>query len=162
VAYNTRRPFASRRRIGRTSKEFDRYRDCGATGNTGRRPRTDLKRRKLDNGRDGIVMSGRRPLIKGFFEALCLIVGAVMSSACRVWACCPSALMLSADPLPLSHYRARLRRQRRGLQDQSAFLHITSWSPSTPVLPQLFDEPWLRTQPALVTPELLDSSSCCA
>jgi hypothetical protein len=28
------------------------------------------------------VMSGRRPLIKGFFAALRLIVGAVMSSAC--------------------------------------------------------------------------------
>jgi hypothetical protein len=32
--------------------------------------------------RCGIDMSGRRPLIKGFFAALCLIVGAVMSSAC--------------------------------------------------------------------------------
>jgi hypothetical protein len=30
----------------------------------------------------GIDMSGRRPLIKGFFAALRLIVGAVMSSAC--------------------------------------------------------------------------------
>jgi hypothetical protein len=30
----------------------------------------------------GFVMSGRRPLIKGFFAALRLIVGAVMSSAC--------------------------------------------------------------------------------
>jgi hypothetical protein len=31
----------------------------------------------------GAVMSGRRPLIKGYFAALRLIVGAVMSSACR-------------------------------------------------------------------------------
>jgi hypothetical protein len=31
----------------------------------------------------GIVMSGRRPLIKAFFAAVRLIVGAVMSSACR-------------------------------------------------------------------------------
>jgi hypothetical protein len=30
----------------------------------------------------GFVMSGRRPLIKGYFAALRLIVGAVMSSAC--------------------------------------------------------------------------------
>ena len=28
-------------------------------------------------------MSGRRPLIKGYFAVLRLIVGAVMSSACR-------------------------------------------------------------------------------
>jgi len=40
-------------------------------------------------------MSGRRSLIKGFLEALRLIVGAVMSSACRCGAmaprpwCCP-------------------------------------------------------------------------
>jgi hypothetical protein len=45
--------------------------------------------------------------------------------------------MLSADPLPRSHRRARLRRQCRGLQDQSAFLRITSLSPSTPVPPGL-------------------------
>jgi len=32
--------------------------------------------------RIGIDMSGRRPLIKGYFAALRLIVGAVMSSAC--------------------------------------------------------------------------------
>jgi hypothetical protein len=31
---------------------------------------------------EGVVMSGWRPLIKGFFAALRLIVGAVMSSAC--------------------------------------------------------------------------------
>jgi hypothetical protein len=31
---------------------------------------------------EGIDMSGRRPLIKGYFAALRLIVGAVMSSAC--------------------------------------------------------------------------------
>lgn len=37
---------------------------------------------KTGGGRGGIVMSGRRPLIKGFFAALRLIVGAVMSSAC--------------------------------------------------------------------------------
>jgi hypothetical protein len=30
----------------------------------------------------GIVMSGWRPLIKGYFAALRLIVGAVMSSGC--------------------------------------------------------------------------------
>jgi hypothetical protein len=30
----------------------------------------------------GTDMSGRRPLIKGYFAALRLIVGAVMSSAC--------------------------------------------------------------------------------
>ncbi len=36
-----------------------------------------------DYMRHGTVMSGRRPLIKGFFAALRLIVGAVMSSACR-------------------------------------------------------------------------------
>jgi hypothetical protein len=30
----------------------------------------------------GIDMSGRRPLIKGYFAAMRLIVGAVMSSAC--------------------------------------------------------------------------------
>ena len=33
-------------------------------------------------GEEGIDMSGRRPLIKGYFAALRLIVGAVMSSAC--------------------------------------------------------------------------------
>ena len=32
---------------------------------------------------EGIVMSGWRPLIKGYFAAVRLIVGAVMSSACR-------------------------------------------------------------------------------
>jgi hypothetical protein len=32
---------------------------------------------------EGLVMSGWRPLIKGFFAAMRLIVGAVMSSACR-------------------------------------------------------------------------------
>jgi hypothetical protein len=31
---------------------------------------------------NGIVMSGRRPLIKGYFAVLRLIVGAVMSLAC--------------------------------------------------------------------------------
>src|SRR5450631_3260011 len=31
---------------------------------------------------DGVDMSGLRPLIKGYFAALRLIVGAVMSSAC--------------------------------------------------------------------------------
>jgi hypothetical protein len=36
----------------------------------------------LDISLTGIVLSGRRPLIKGFFAALRLIVGAVMSSAC--------------------------------------------------------------------------------
>jgi len=49
-----------------------------------------------------------------------------------------AALMLSADPLPLSRWRAWLRRQSHGLQDQSAFLRITSWSPSIPMLPWLF------------------------
>jgi hypothetical protein len=34
------------------------------------------------NRPDKIDMSGRRPLIKGYFAALRLIVGAVMSSAC--------------------------------------------------------------------------------
>jgi hypothetical protein len=38
---------------------------------------------------DGFVMSGRRSLIKGFLEALRLIVGAVMSSACRCGAMAP-------------------------------------------------------------------------
>jgi len=38
--------------------------------------------RTAANSSIGIVMSGRRPLIKGFFAALRLIVGAVMSSAC--------------------------------------------------------------------------------
>jgi hypothetical protein len=33
----------------------------------------------LRDSHDGIVMSGRRPLIKGYFAALRLIVGAVMS-----------------------------------------------------------------------------------
>jgi hypothetical protein len=51
-------------------------------------------------------MSGRRPLIKGYFAVLRLIVGAVMSSACRCGSCHPLALMLSADPLPQSRYRA--------------------------------------------------------
>ena len=54
----------------------------------------------------GIDMSGRRPLIKGYFAVLRLIVGAVMSSACRCGSCHPLALMLSADPLPQSRYRA--------------------------------------------------------
>jgi hypothetical protein len=47
----------------------------------------------------------------------------------------PLALMLSADPLPHSRWRACLRRQCRGLRDQSAFLRITSWSPSIPLPP---------------------------
>ena len=51
-------------------------------------------------------MSGRRPLIKGYFAALRLIVGAVMSSACLMRVMTPLALMLSADPLPQSRYRA--------------------------------------------------------
>src|SRR5580704_13088000 len=49
--------------------------------------------------------------------------------------------MLSADPLPQSRWRAWLRRQCRGLQDQSVFLRITSWSPSTPA------PPWLLVSP---------------
>jgi hypothetical protein len=36
----------------------------------------------FDSSIPGFVMSGRRPLIKGYFAALRLIVGAVMSSAC--------------------------------------------------------------------------------
>jgi len=51
-------------------------------------------------------MSGRRPLIKGYFAALRLIVGAVMSSPCLMGLDAPRALMLSADPLPQSRYRA--------------------------------------------------------
>jgi hypothetical protein len=45
-------------------------------------------------------MSGWRPLIKGYFSGVALIVGAVMSSAffCGEWR--PPALMLSTDPLP--------------------------------------------------------------
>jgi hypothetical protein len=58
------------------------------------------------NKLEGIDMSGRRPLIKGYFAVLRLIVGAVMSSACRCGSCHPLALMLSADPLPQSRYRA--------------------------------------------------------
>jgi hypothetical protein len=38
----------------------------------------------------GTVMSGRRSLIKGFLEALSLIVGAVMSSAYRCGAMAPA------------------------------------------------------------------------
>jgi hypothetical protein len=48
----------------------------------------------------------RRPLIKGYFAALRLIVGAVMSSAYLNRVMTPVALMLSADPLPKSYYRA--------------------------------------------------------
>jgi predicted metal-dependent HD superfamily phosphohydrolase len=40
--------------------------------------------------REGTVMSGRRSLIKGFLEALRLIVGAVMSSAYRCGAMAPA------------------------------------------------------------------------
>jgi hypothetical protein len=36
----------------------------------------------MRSGQTGIDMSGRHPLIKGYFAALRLIVGAVMSSAC--------------------------------------------------------------------------------
>jgi hypothetical protein len=39
----------------------------------------------LDEGKIGIEMSGQRPLfIKGYFAALGLIAGAVMSSACLI------------------------------------------------------------------------------
>jgi hypothetical protein len=68
--------------------------------------------------------------------------------------------MLSADPLPRSDQRARVRRQSHGLRDQSAFLRITSWSPSTPVPPWPFGEPRQRTLPALVTPEFPYRSFC--
>jgi hypothetical protein len=50
-------------------------------------------------------MSGRRPLIKGYF-GVALIVGAVMSSAFLRGESDPLALMLSADPLPRSRERA--------------------------------------------------------
>jgi hypothetical protein len=40
-------------------------------------------------GVTGIDMSGRRPLIKGYFAALRLIVGAVMSSAYVMWVLTP-------------------------------------------------------------------------
>jgi hypothetical protein len=36
-------------------------------------------------GQNSVVMSGWRQLIKGYFAAVRLIVGAVMSSACRCW-----------------------------------------------------------------------------
>ena len=63
--------------------------------------------RAAARGSSGIDMSGRRPLIKGYFAALRLIVGAVMSSACLVRIMTPrGALMLSAHPLPQSRYRA--------------------------------------------------------
>ena len=45
-------------------------------GSIGRKGRKMLAPGMLN----GLVMSGRRPLIKGFFAALRLIVGAVMSS----------------------------------------------------------------------------------
>src|SRR5271163_2342164 len=53
----------------------------------------------------------------------------------------PLALMLSADPLPQSFHRART-----GAGDQSAFLRITSWSPSIPAPPWLLAgrEPYRR------------------
>jgi hypothetical protein len=54
---------------------------------------------------EGIVMSGCRPLIKGFF-GVARVVGAVMSSAFFCGELDPLALMLSADPLPRSRQRA--------------------------------------------------------
>jgi hypothetical protein len=45
-------------------------------------------------------MSGRRPLIKGYFSALHGVLGAVMSSAFLRGEWSPRALMLSADPSP--------------------------------------------------------------
>jgi hypothetical protein len=74
-------------------------------------------------------MSGRHPLIKGYF-GLALIIGGVMSSAFLCGEQEPPALMLSADPLPLSREPACLRRQCHDFRNQSAFLRITSWSPS--------------------------------
>jgi hypothetical protein len=53
----------------------------------------------------GVVTSGWRPLIKGYF-GVALVVGAVMSSAFLRGGLSPQALMLSADPLPPSRERA--------------------------------------------------------
>jgi hypothetical protein len=68
-------------------------------------PRGDVLSGKFPIASVGVVMSGWRPLIKGYF-GVALVVGAVMSSAFLRGELSPLALMLSADPLPRSRERA--------------------------------------------------------
>ena len=112
----------------------------------------------FDEHQVGIVMSGWRPLIKGFF-GVALVVGAVMSSTFRAenqirwpWCCplirCPdqSSALDCAD-------------NATGFRINPLFLRITSWSPSTPMPPWLLvsvgGEPCRH-----VTPEFPDRPSC--
>ena len=81
---------------------------------------------------DGIVMSGMSPADQGLFRR-CAGRGCGHVFGLSRGELDPPALMLSADPLPPSRERAWLRRQCHGLLDQSAFLRITSWSPSIPL-----------------------------
>jgi len=64
-------------------------------------------------------MSGRHPLIKGYFAALRLIVGAVMSSACGCGSNYPGpdVVRWSFAPITLSRW---MRSQCHGLWDQTA------------------------------------------
>ena len=50
--------------------------------------------------RNGIDMSGRRPLIKGYFAAVRLIVGAVMSSACLMRVMTPVGALAGSGAAP--------------------------------------------------------------
>ena len=76
-------------------------------------------------------MSGRHPLIKGYFR-FCTSSGAVMSSAFCAGMRIPLALMLSANPVPNQPVALRAPTMPRAL-GSIRFLHITSWSPSTPI-----------------------------
>jgi hypothetical protein len=85
-------------------------------------------------------MSGRRPLIKGYFAALRLIVGAVMSSACLIRVVTPvgpDVVRRSLAPITLSRLTAQSMPRALG---SNRALRITSWSPSILVQPLAADD----------------------
>jgi hypothetical protein len=84
-------------------------------------------------------MSGRRPLIKGYFAALRLIVGAVMSSALIrvVTPVGPDVVRRSLAPITLSRLTAQSMPRALG---SNRALRITSWSPSILVQPLATDD----------------------
>jgi hypothetical protein len=65
----------------------------------------DVEDLLAERGLDGIVMSGRRPLIKGYFRR-CADRGCGHVFGLSRGELDPPALMLSADPLPRSRQRA--------------------------------------------------------
>ena len=63
------------------AQNFDAFRPVGQGRDVSVFERVDPARMKVQMR--SFVLSGWRPLIKGYFAAVRLIVGAVMSSACR-------------------------------------------------------------------------------